>query len=118
MLSSDEKIEEITRLINSIKNYIKLRIEYTKLDVIQICVRLITAIAILAVLMVMLLVAAIYFSFAATYAIDATLHCLPLSFLIVGAFYILLIILIVGLRHTLIEKPLVKFLTMLFTSNK
>ncbi len=116
MLSSDEKVEAITRLVNSIKNYIKLRIEYTKLDVIQICVRLITAIAILVVLMVLLLIAAIYFSFAATYAIDATLHSLPLSFLIVGAFYVLLMILMVAMRHTLIEKPLVKFLTMLFTS--
>ena len=118
MLSSDEKVEAITRLINSIKNYIKLRIEYTKLDVIEICVKLITAIAILILLMVLLLVAAIYFSFAATYAIDATLHCLPLSFLIVGVFYILLIIAFIALRHTLIEKPLVKFLTMLFTSSK
>lgn len=118
MLSSDEKIEAITRLVNSIKHYIKLRIEYTKLDVIQICVRLITTIAILAVILVLLLIAAIYFSFAATYAIDEILHCLPLSFLIMGAFYVVLMLLLIALRHSLIEKPLVKFLTMLFTSNK
>ena len=106
MFSNDNNIETIAQLVEALKHYIGLQSEYLKLDVIEKIVRLLTVITIITVLSVTLLISLVYFSFGS----------LILAFLVVGAFYLVLLIFFILLRHRLIERPLVRFLGSLLMS--
>ena len=110
MFSNDNNVETLAQLIERLKRYIGLQTEYVKLNVIEKVVRLFTAIVGL------LSLTAIYFSFAAAYALQPLVGSLACAFLIVGGVYLLLLILIVLFRHQLIQRPLVKFLARLLMS--
>lgn len=112
MFSNDKNVETIGQLVETIKHYIGLQKEYVKLDVVDKVVRLLTAITVFLVLVGLLTIALIYFSFAAAYALSAVVG-LTWGFCIVAAFYIILLILFVAFRHQWIEKPLVRFLASL-----
>lgn len=116
MFSNDNNVETLAQLIERLKRYIGLQTEYVKLDVIEKVVRLFTAIAILTAIVGLLSLTAIYFSFAAAYALQPLIGSLACAFLIVGGVYLLLLILIVLFRHQLIQRPLVKFLAHLLMS--
>lgn len=110
MLSSDKNVETITQLIEMVKHNIELRKEYTKLDVVEKVVRLLTMFA-LAILLVILISAVLLFvsaSFAVWLSQFMTLH---LSLLVVAGIYFLLLIIGYAMRQSWIERPLVKFLS-------
>ena len=65
MFSNDQNVETIAQLIEVIKHYIGLQSEYVKLDVIDKVVRLLTMLVLIAVFGILLVIAIIYFSFAA-----------------------------------------------------
>ena len=112
MFSNDKNVETIGQLVETIKHYIGLQKEYIKLDVVDKVVRLLTAITISIVLVGLLVIALIYLSFAAAFALGNMVG-MTWGFCIVAAFYVLLLILFVAFRHQWIEKPLVRFLASL-----
>ena len=116
MFSNDNNIETIAQLVEALKHYIGLQSEYLKLDVIEKIVRLLTVITIFTVFSVTVLISLVYFSFAAAYALQTLMGSLILAFLVVGAFYLVLLIFFILLRHRLIERPLVRFLGSLLMS--
>lgn len=116
MFSSDNNVETIAQLVEVLKHYIGLQSEYVKLDVIEKVVRLLTVITVTAVLCLLLVIALIYFSFAAAYAIAPLIHSIAGAFLIIGGVYLLLLIFFVVFRHKLVERPLVRFLANLLMS--
>ncbi len=116
MFANDNNVETIAQLVEVLKHYIGLQTEYVKLDVIEKIVRLLTAIAVVTVLSLLLVIALIYFSFAAVYAIAPQTGSMAIAFTIVGGAYIILILLFVMLRHKLVERPLVKFLASILMS--
>ena len=61
MLSSDQNIETISQLIEMVKHNIELRKEYTKLDVVEKVVRLLSASA-LALLLTVIIAAILLFA--------------------------------------------------------
>ena len=81
MFSNDNNVETIAQLIEVLKHYIGLQSEYVKLDVIEKVVRLLTAIAIVTMLVLLVIISLIYFSFAAAYALSAWVG-LPVAFCI------------------------------------
>ncbi|EFB93538.1 hypothetical protein [Prevotella bivia] len=113
MFSNDKNIETIAQLGEVLKNYIGLQTEYVKLDVVEKVVKLLTAITLTVVFITLFLIALIYFSFAAAYALEALLGSLIWSFSIIGCTYVAIFFFTLIFRHTLIEKPLVKFLASL-----
>ena len=115
MFSNDRNVESVAQLIEAFKHYIGLQSEYVKLDVIEKVVRLITVITVVAVFLLILLIMLIYLSFAAAFAL-ANVTGTAWAFCIVGAVYLLLLILFLSFRKRLIEKPLVRFLASLFLS--
>lgn len=115
MFSNDKNIETIGQLVEVIKHYLSLQGEYVKLDVVDKVVRLLTVITITAVVVVLLLLALIYLSFAAAFAMAPALGMI-LSFCIVGAVYVVALLLVLTFRHRWIERPLVKFLAGLLLS--
>ena len=116
MFSSDNNVETIAQLVEVLKHYIGLQSEYVKLDVIEKVVRLLTVITVTVVLCLLLIIALIYFSFAAAYAIAPLVHSIATAFLIIGGFYLLLLVIFIVFRHKLVERPLVRFLANLLMS--
>lgn len=109
MFSSDRNIETIGQLVEVLRHYIGLQSEYVRLDVVDKSTRLITAIAVALFIVTLLLVAMVYFSFAAAFAL-APVVGMAEAFLLVGCFYLAVLILFFCFRHRWIERPLVKFL--------
>lgn len=110
MFSNDNNVESIANLIESIKTYIGDKTEYLKLDVIEKVVRLATVISIIIVVSLLLIIAMIYFSFSAAFALEPIVGN-ALAFIIVGCFYIILLLLFLAFHKSLIERPLVRFLS-------
>lgn len=116
MFSNDNNVETIAQLVEVLKHYIGLQSEYVRLDVIEKVVRLLTVISIVVIFSLLLVIALIYFSFSAAYALAPVVHSMSGAFAIVGSFYILLLIFFIVFRHKLIERPLVKFLATILMS--
>ena len=112
MLSSDKNVETITQLIEMVKHNIELRKEYTKLDVVEKVVRLLTLFA-LAILLVVLISAVLLFVSASFAVWLSQFMALHLSLLVVAGIYFLLLLIGYAMRKSWIERPLVKFLSKL-----
>ena len=111
MFSSDKNIDTIGQLIETLIHYVKLQNEYLRLTVVEKVVRVAVAVAMVVAVFLFLLIAIIYFSFAAAYALEDVVGGLPQAFCVVGAFYVVLLIVVYLLRRVIIERPLVKLLS-------
>lgn len=114
MLSNDENIERIADLVEEAKHWLSLKKEYAKIDFIDKVVRIFTALTIAFVIALLTLLALIYLSFAAAYYLAEIMHSLPLAFLAVCLVYLIVLSVVLIKRHTLIERPLVRFLISVF----
>lgn len=110
MFSNDKNIERIADLIEESKNWLLIRKEYTKLEIIDKVVQLCTALALTIVLAFLIVLILVCLSFSAAYAIVYFTGSLATAFLLIGFIYIIVLLLIVAKRHTWIERPFVKFL--------
>ena len=72
MLSSDENIETIGQLLRVAQHYFGLQSEYIRLDVIHKVVKVITLSAMVLMVAGLLVLALIYFSFAAAFALSTS----------------------------------------------
>lgn len=115
MFSNDQNIETISQLVETVKHYVGLQSEYMKLDIVEKTVKILTVIAMTAILSFLLILVLIYFSFAAAYALEAVAGRVG-AFAIVAGIYLLLLLLFVIFRKSWIERPLVKFLASLLLS--
>lgn len=116
MFSTDKNIETIAELIEAMRNYVGLQTKYMKLDVIEKVVRLLTALTMVAILMLLLFIGLIYLSFAGAYAL-APIIGTAWAFACVAAVYFLMLILCVAFRKRWIERPLVEFLASLLIND-
>lgn len=117
MLSNDENIEKIADFVEEAKEWLTIKKEYTKLDIIEKVVRLLTTLTIAFVIALLTLLALIYLSFAAAYFLADMMGSMPLAFLAICAVYILLLLLVLAKRHAWIERPMVRFLIGIFDDN-
>lgn len=112
MFSSDKNIDIIGKLFDIVKHYVGLQSEYIRLGAIDKTVRLITALIIVAVLALIIILVLIFMSLAATVAL-AKFVGYGWAFCTVGLFYFIAFVIFLLFKKSLIEKPLVKFLTTL-----
>jgi hypothetical protein len=112
MLSSDKNVETISQLIEMVKHNIELRKEYTKLDVVEKVVRLLSASA-LALLLTVIIAAILLFASAGAAAWLSQYIGLTQSLFAVAGVYLLLLLVVYGSRKSWIERPLVKYLSRL-----
>ena len=115
MFSNDQNIETIGQLVETIKHYVGLKSEYIKLDMVEKTVRILTAIAIMAILCVLRSLMLIYLSFAAAYALMPLVGGVA-AFAIIACAYLAMLLLCLTFRKQWIERPLVKFLASLLLS--
>jgi len=107
MFSNDKNIETIGQLVEVIKQYIGLRGEYIKLNLVDKVVRILTIATISVIIAILLMLTLIYFSLA--YAL-APLMGHALAFGTVAATYFIILLLCVANRKRWIERPLVRLL--------
>lgn len=88
MFSSDKNIETIGQLVEVIRHYLSLQSKCAKLDIMTKLVRLLTMATMVFVLSVLLMLALIYLSFGAAFALG-TLIGNSLAFCVVAGVYIL-----------------------------
>ena len=115
MFSNDQNIETIGQLVETVKHYVGLQSEYVKLDIVEKTVKILTVIAMTAILSFLLILVLIYFSFAIAYALEPVAGLVG-AFAIVAGFYLFILLLFVIFRKRWIERPLVKFLASLLLS--
>ena len=106
MFSNDQNIETIGQLVDVLKHYAGLQKEYIKLGTVEKTVRILTAIAMTAILGLLLVFVLIFLSFAVVSALSACL----------GQVYFLVFLLFILFRKSWLEKPLVRFLSGLLLS--
>ncbi|MBM6993868.1 MAG: phage holin family protein [Prevotella sp.] len=115
MFSNDQNIETIGQLVETVKHYVGLQSEYVRLDIVEKTVRILTVIAITAILCMLLSLMLIYLSFAVAYALMPLVGNVG-AFAIVAGIYFFILMLFIIFRKQWIEKPLVTFLASLLLS--
>lgn len=110
MISDDKNIVLIADLVKELKEWLVMKKDITKLDIIEKVVRICTALTVAAAFTLLLLLCLIYLSFAAAYTIGGIIGSMALAFLSVGLFYVLLFLMLYAKRRAWIERPLVRFL--------
>ena len=114
MFSNNKNVETIGQLVEVLKHDIGLRVEYTKLDIIEKVVRLLTAMGAVMLIAGFLFLILISLSFAAGYALASAIGSIPVAFCIVAGVYFLLLLLTIFFRRRWIERPFIHFLASLF----
>lgn len=117
MLSNDENIERIADFVAEAKEWLTLKKEYTKLDIIDKLVRVVSTLTIVFVIALLTLLALIYLSFAAAYYLADVWQSMPLAFLAVCLVYIIILCIVLMNRRAWIERPMVRFLIGIFNDD-
>lgn len=115
MLSSDKNVETIAELVEVLKHYSSLQIEFLKLTLIDKVVRLFTAIALAILFIIIIIAVLLFFWFAVAYWLSAYIG-VPGAFLAIAIVHVLVLTLFFVFRKTWIERPLVRFLAHLLMS--
>ena len=113
MENSDHRASTSASAIsNTATRYIKLLLEDTRLNIAEKLTRLISAITVCALLLVFLIVALLFASLAAGYALSPYTGHLG-AFLIVAAFYVLLAVVLISCKRVFIVNPIARVISRL-----
>lgn len=112
MLSSEKNVETISKLIEMVKHNFELRKEYTKLDVVEKVVRLLSAAA-WALILAGFVAVILFFASAALAAWLSIYLGMVQALLVVSGAYLLALLIVYASRKSWIERPLVKYLSRL-----
>jgi len=115
MFSNDHNIETIAQLVESVKHYVGLQGENVRLEIVEKTVRVLTVVAMTAILSLILLLILIYLSFAAAFALTPLVGSVA-AFLIISGIYLAVLCLVLIFRKKWIERPLVHFLASILLS--
>jgi len=114
MFGNDKSIDNLQQLFVEIKKYIDLQKEYYTFDLVEKLTTILSAMALLAVLLVLGLIALFYLSFTLIYILAPYVGGLSVSYAIVTCLILILMLIIYINRKRWVVKPLVNFLTDLF----
>ena len=114
MFADDGSIENFQQLFVDFKQYLVLQKEYTKLEVIEKLTILLSASILIILLITLGMIALFYLLFAVAYALGPLVGGLTVSFCIIAAFNVLLMLIVYVYRKKLIINPMVKFVAGLF----
>lgn len=112
MNQTEEKYGTFSALGNTISQYVKLLVEDTRLSLAEKLTRLFSAIALSALLTILCSVAMVFVSIAIALGLSELMN--PLwAFVIVAAFYLVVLVLLITCRNALIVNPIARFISRL-----
>ena len=113
MENSDQRATSTASAISQTAiRYIKLLLEDTRLNVAEKLTRLISAITVCALLLVFFIVALLFASLAAGYALSTYMGSFG-AFLVVASFYVVLAVVLIFCKRILIVNPIARFISRL-----
>jgi len=107
-------IEDITNIKNDIQEYIEVRFDLLKLHLAENLSRLISNATTVAIIGLFLFFIFFFLSFAAGYYFASILKSNELGFLLVAAFYFLMMLIFLVFRKRIVERPIIKAIVKLF----
>lgn len=110
MFSTDQNIETLAQLVEALKQYSSLKLSQAKLTFVEKAVKITTILIIAFALMLTSAMVIIFLSIAAAIAIGYAIDSMVAGFLIVAACHFFLFLMVVTLRKSLIERPIVNLL--------
>ena len=114
MRSTPEPVENFQQFYDDVKKYIELQTDYFKVEFVEKLTILISFLLIIVLVVILAMAALFYLFFSVAYLIEPLFGSLAISFSIISAFYVLLIVLLFFFRKGLIINPIVRFLSKLF----
>ncbi|NLZ72486.1 MAG: phage holin family protein [Bacteroidales bacterium] len=111
---NDKTITSIKDLFDEIKKYLVLQKEYTKLEITEKLTILFSTLVLIILFVILGMVALFFILLATVYTLSPYVGGIGLSCLIIGAFSLVLILLIYLFRKRLIISPIVNFMVNLF----
>lgn len=112
---AENKYEE---LWTELKKYLTLQIDYAKLTTVEKLVVLLSAIAMVAVMLILGACVLFYLSFAVVFMLSDAIGSTWGAYLIVSGIFMVLMLVVYALRQKLILDPVSRFLTRLFLHHK
>ena len=111
----ENKYEELWA---ELKKYLTLQIDYAKLTTVEKLVVLLSAIAMVAVMLILGACVLFYLSFAVVFMLSDAIGSTWGAYLIVSGIFLVLMLVVYALRQKLILDPVSRFLTRLFLHHK
>ena len=112
---AENKYEELWA---ELKKYLTLQIDYAKLTTVEKLVVLLSAIAMVAVMLILGACVLFYLSFAVVFMLSDAIGSTWGAYLIVSGIFLVLMLVVFALRQKLILDPVSRFLTRLFLHHK
>ena len=112
---AENKYEELWA---ELKKYLTLQIDYAKLTTVEKLVVLLSAIAMVAVMLILGACVLFYLSFAVLFMLSDAIGSTWGAYLIVSGIFLVLMLVVYALRQKLILDPVSRFLTRLFLHHK
>ena len=112
---AENKYEELWA---ELKKYLTLQIDYAKLTTVEKLVVLLSAIAMVAVMLILGACVLFYLSFAVVFMLSDAIGSTLGAYLIVSGIFLVLMLVVYALRQKLILDPVSRFLTRLFLHHK
>ena len=112
---AENKYEELWA---ELKKYLTLQIDYAKLTTVEKLVVLLSAIAMVAVMLILGACVLFYLSFAAVFMLSDAIGSTWGAYMIVSGIFLVLMLVVYALRQKLILDPVSRFLTRLFLHHK
>ena len=101
-----------------LKKYLTLQIDYAKLTAVEKLVVLLSAIAMVAVMLILGACVLFYLSFAVVFMLSDAIGSTWGAYLIVSGIFMVLMLVVYAMRQKLILDPVSRFLTRLFLHHK
>lgn len=112
---AENKYEELWA---ELKKYLTLQIDYAKLTAVEKLVVLLSAIAMVAVMLILGACVLFYLSFAVVFMLSDAIGSTWGAYLIVSGIFMVLMLVVYAMRQKLILDPVSRFLTRLFLHHK
>lgn len=112
---AENKYEELWA---ELKKYLTLQIDYAKLTTVEKLVVLLSAIAMVAVMLIIGACVLFYLSFAVVFMLSDAIGSTWGAYLIVSGIFMVLMLVVYAMRQKLILDPVSRFLTRLFLHHK
>jgi hypothetical protein len=118
MMSSDQNVKILERLVRNLKRYVDLKLESLRLDAVSRITMLISALVIGVVFFCLASLVAVMLSFAAVVYLAPIVGGYVAASGLVALFYVLVALLLIVFRRPLIIDPITRFLVSLLLSEK
>ena len=118
MMSSDQNVRILERLVRNLKRYVDLKLETLRLDAVSRITMLLSAILIGVVFFCLASLVAIMLSFAAVVYLAPIVGGYVVSAGLVALFYVVVALLLILFRTSLIIDPITRFLVALLLSEE